>query len=379
MTKLAACAHERRAVAARLSLLLVPVLILGASLVLPEGAAAAPPTPVLTGTTPTSSESSPASSTTPLIVGVGNESVITSVVSGRRFSGRSAIARAIEPSAYEIQLFNGAGCAGAPAKTGLVSTLESPGIQVTVNAGVATTFSALEFNPEEPGVPSKCSNTLTYWEGTPSVGGGSGGSEGSGSSGSGSSSGGVSPAVPASPPSPPHLHTSPGGVSNDTTPTVIGSAPGASSVKIFMTAGCIGSPVARGTAAQLGSGIPVQVPANAVSAFYGVSVGPTGLQSDCSSPAYYNEDSLAPHVRITMAPASKTRKRKAVIRFTDTTGNTPGTAFSCRVDAKKWRRCSSPLKLMRLHANHRYTVKIKATDPAGNVSVKPAKRSFKVI
>ena len=35
----------------------------------------------------------------------------------------------------------------------------------------------------------------------------------------------------------------------------------------------------------------------------------------CSSPPYYVEDSLTPQTRITMGPASKTRKRKAIFRF----------------------------------------------------------------
>ena len=33
-----------------------------------------------------------------------------------------------------------------------------------------------------------------------------------------------------------------------------------------------------------------------------------------------------------MGPAAKTRKRKAVFRFVDITGDAPGTAFLCKVD-----------------------------------------------
>jgi len=149
-------------------------------------------------------------------------------------------------------------------------------------------------------------------------------------------------------------------------------------VEIFTDPGCEGAPIARGSAAQLAAGIQVQVADNVFVAFYGVSVGPGGRESRCSAPAYYVEDSLAPHTRITMGPASKTRRHKAIFRFTDTNGNMPGTSFFCKVDKSKWRKCSSPLHLRHLH-RRRYVVRVKATDLAGNVERKPAKRRFKVI
>ncbi len=79
-----------------------------------------------------------------------------------------------------------------------------------------------------------------------------------------------------------------------------------------------------------------------------------------------------------MGPAAKTAKRKAVIRFTDTTGTSPGTVFLCKVDKKKWSQCSSPLKLKKLKPK-RHVIRVKAADPAGNVEIKGAKRAFKVI
>lgn len=388
------------------------LIVVAAALFVASPAQAAPPTPVLTGTTPTSSAASPASgagSLTPLIVGKGEETVVTSVVTAQWSAGGSPVGRALEPSEFEIQIFADATCSGSPVATGSVGTLESPGIQVTVAEAPETTFSALEINPEEVEAEreSSCSSPLTYWQGTtpfeePSEGPGTEGAseEGSGtppsesgSSGSPSSSptsgspspssspapAGVAPATPAGPPSAPRLHTVPGGWANDTTPLVAGSAPGAATVKIYTTAGCAGSPVATGSAGQLAAGIPVQVVRNVVVAFYGISVGPTGMQSGCSAPTYYGEDSRRPHVRITMAPAGKTRRHRAVIRFTDTTGDTPGTVFRCKVNRRKWRRCSSPLRLKHLKRRHRYVVKIKARDPAGNRSRRPARRRFKVI
>jgi hypothetical protein len=79
-----------------------------------------------------------------------------------------------------------------------------------------------------------------------------------------------------------------------------------------------------------------------------------------------------------MAPAAKTRHRNAVFRFVDTTGNPPGTTFLCKVDKRKWRPCSSPLRLRGLR-RAKHTVEVKAVDPAGNAEAKPAQRRFKVV
>jgi hypothetical protein len=159
---------------------------------------------------------------------------------------------------------------------------------------------------------------------------------------------------------------------------VTGSAPGAASVRIFTTPDCSGAPVARGSAAQLEAGLNVQVADNVTVAFYGASVGSGGALSKCSTAVFYVEDSTAPHTVITMGPGSKTRKHTAVFRFTDTTGAAAGTAFFCKVDKGKWKTCSSPLRLRRLHLR-RYVLQVKATDPAGNSEAKPARRRFKVV
>ncbi len=382
---------ERRATTARLSLLSgVGLAAVLASLLMAAAAQAQPPKPVLTGTNPTSSAAVPATSTTPNIVGKGEEGGTTTVVIVPFLRASAVGTSALGPSEYEIRIFEGAGCGGEAVATGTVAELEEPGIEVTVPEGVATTFSALEVNSEDPEPESACSNTLTYWEGTPPVeeeappeapvGEESASPPPSGSTPSaGAPSAGVSPAVPAGPPSPPHLRTIPGGWANDNTPVVTGSAPGAAAVKVFTAAGCAGAPVAVGSAAQFAAGIPVQIVNNVVVSFYGLSVGPTGLQSRCSDPAYFGEDSRRPHVRITMGPASKTRHRKVALRFIDTTGNTPGTVFRCKVNRQKWRKCHSPLRLKHLKRHRRYVVKVKARDPAGNSSRKPARRRFKVI
>ena len=91
----------------------------------------------------------------------------------------------------------------------------------------------------------------------------------------------------------------------------------------------------------------------------------------------YIEDSLAPRTRITLGPGAKTRRRTAVFRFLDATGN-PGTTFLCRLDRGKWRACKTPRSFRRLRFG-RHVVRVKATDAAGNRETVGAKRRFKVI
>ena len=134
----------------------------------------------------------------------------------------------------------------------------------------------------------------------------------------------------------------PGGYANDNTPLVAGTATGASSVRIYAAADCDGAVVARGSIAELAAGIPVRVVDNVSASFSAVAVaGETA--SKCSQAVGFVEDSPTPRTRITMGPAAKTAKRKAVIRFADTTGDVPGTTFLCKVDkasgSRAARRC----------------------------------------
>ncbi len=156
-----------------------------------------------------------------------------------------------------------------------------------------------------------------------------------------------------------------------------GNAPGAATVRIFADPNCGGSPVVKATAAEFEAGIAIRVVENDVTVLSARSLAGDKV-SDCSDPVTYVEDSLTPHTRITMGPASKTAKRRAILRFMDTTGNAPGTTFLCKVDKRRWRRCASPLRLRKLRPK-RYVVQVKATDPAGNVEARTAKRRFMVV
>lgn len=377
---------KRRALVARLLACAVAVLLFAAG----TASAAAPDVPRLVTTSPSSSAQAPAQSLTPTILGEAEPEDII-VIESFPFSVRSldgAGTRKVEHGTknpgFEIQIFNGAGCPGSPVATGTAETFEETGIPLTVTADSSTTFSAIQVDPSNQAEPSGCSNPLIYWEGNVAVvgsgdGSSGGGSEGGGAKGSGGSSSGgsIGPATPAGgKPDAPRIHTEPGARANDVTPSVLGSAPGANTVAIYASGNCGGTPIAKGTPAQLSAGFQVTVPPNAETTFSAVSIG--AQHSGCSSPVTYTEDSTAPRTRVTMGPGVKTRKRNAVFRFKDITADPPGTTFVCKVDKAKWKHCASPF-----HAEHlklgSHVVRIRATDLAGNVERHPVKRRFRVV
>jgi hypothetical protein len=392
---------KRRALVARLLACAVPVT---AALVGSASAAAAPVAPHLVTTNPPSSEEASASSLTPTIIGEAEpeDGVILKRSPFYTDSLGGPVTHTVEkPTAhpnYEIRIYQLPECLGSVVAQGTAAQLEGLGIAVVAAANSATTFTAIQVDPEHTSEPSPCSGPLTYWEGnvpvTPGGGGGGGGESGTGETGgsvtapsggtttttgtgTGKSSkkngvGGANPAKPVAP----SLRMLPGERANDTTPAVAGGAPGAGTVTVFASANCSGAAVAKGTPAQLGAGFQVSVPANAATTFSAISIGTQ--HSTCSDPVTYTEDSLAPRTRITMGPGVKTRKRKAVFRFQDVTADPPGTTFKCKVDKRKWKPCASPFRLKHLKLGH-HALKIRATDTAGNVERKPVKRAFIVV
>lgn len=209
-------------------------------------------------------------------------------------------------------------------------------------------------------------------------------------------------------PTPPVLTgTDPESPGSVTTPRILGEATG-SAVKIYTSEDCAGEPVATGTAAALlDPGLQVTVLANSLTTFRATAEA-EGFVSDCSEPISYQHlpdaegpgegggggeqppavggqvvvlppgpDYLLPHTRITFAPASKTRSRSPVFRFTDSTGQS-GTTFQCKIDRKAWRGCRSPLRLKRL-SQGKHVLEVKGVNGAGEAEPKPVKRSFKVV
>lgn len=353
--------------------LLAAVMAIALLIAAPAAHAAQPEELTLHDTNPHSEATKPANSTTPRVLG-GEEEIIVSVV---RFGPSRPIAAAGGNPSNVVKIFTNPTCQeGTEVATGTLSELQTSGIQVEVAPDSETTFYANQAEPSELENPSPCSTQgVTYYESStvveePPVGGGEGG--GGSPLGGGQPSAGVSANAPVAP----RLRTVPFGRANDNSPLVTGSAAGAERVKVFTNSSCAGAPVANVSAAEFSAGIAIHVDDNTTTNFAGVSVS-AGKQSFCSPPATYVEDSSPPRVRITMGPGVKTRRHKAIFRFSAGSEDL-GASFRCRLNRGKWRPCHSPFKLKHLHFR-RYVLRVRGTDAVGNTTPKPAKRSFKVI
>ena len=95
-------------------------------------------------------------------------------------------------------------------------------------------------------------------------------------------------------------------------------------------------------------------------------------QDLCPQSALTQAACPAPDTTITKAPAKRTTRRKAKIAFASVAGAT----FTCTVDGKAARACTSPFKKTYKYGKH--TVLITATSPFGIVDPTPAKVTFKV-
>lgn len=372
MPKPAITISERRANTARLSSLLLALFALVACTTNVTAADAEPPKELkLSETNPRSSAAEPVNLTTPRVRG-SDEEVGKSVV---RFGFTRPISAASNPTNI-VNIFTDPGCKATPVATGTYKELNGEGIQVEVAPNSETTFYANQADAGEPGNPSPCTEKgVTYYEsstGAVPPGESPPANEGNPPADERPAAGG-SPNAPA----PPRLRTVPGGRANDNAPSVFGSAPGASQVKIFNNSGCTGTPIASVSPAGLSAGVAVRVPDNSVTDFAAISSA-NGKQSFCSTPATYIEDSTPPRVRITMGPGIKTRRHKAVFRFATIDEEPTGTSFRCRVNHGQWKACHSPFKLRHLRFR-RYVLSVSAADDVGNADPKPVKRSFKVI
>jgi TolB protein len=234
-------------------------------------------------------------------------------------------------------------------------------------------------------------------------------------------------AAPLGPPTPSQLATNPASPGISLTPGVTGQSDLETAIKIYATSDCSGAPVATGTSVELGgSGIPVSVGAGTTTTFRATATDTNGETSPCSAPVSYTHQSaspppppppapetgsgggttgggttappptggggesgggskkggeaiafVTPHTRITYGPAAKTRVRRPVFRFADSTGQ-PGTAFRCKVDRGRWFGCGSPVKLKRLGLG-RHVFQVRARNARGEWEPAPVKRAFKVV
>ncbi len=173
-------------------------------------------------------------------------------------------------------------------------------------------------------------------------------------------------------PSPPELTASlPASPANDNSPTITGSAPAGSTVRLYEGATCLGSPLATVPASQLQSGITVSVPNDSATEFSATATSTTGNTSGCSEPFTYVEDSSSPETQIDGHPADPAGSGLATFVFSGSdSGGSGVSSFECRIDGGGWTPCSSPDSYTGL-ADGNHTFEAKAVDQAGNADGTP--------
>jgi len=220
--------------------------------------------------------------------------------------------------------------------------------------------------------------------------------------------------------------TNPVSPGTSTTPALQGRSDPGTTIKVYSGSGCQGAvlqTLTPATAAQFeGTGIAVSVAAGSTNVFSVAATDSEGVDSACSAEISYRQQEattpptesgggvtgsggstgggstgggtsggtktgggrgkpgivyVSPLARITFGPAARTRLRRPVFRFFDATGQ-PGSNFSCRVDKKRWRPCSSPLKLPRLNLG-KHVFSVAAVNAVGVSGGTPVRRKFKVV
>jgi hypothetical protein len=244
----------------------------------------------------------------------------------------------------QVEIFPDPQCSETPLAAGSAAELASPGITVTVPDDSTTTLYARATDAD--GNAGPCSGGLSYVEDST-----------------------------AQPPS--LTSIDPAGPANDNSPRVRGSAESGATVLIFSDPKCAGTPLATGSAAELGgAGITAPAADNRTTRFYGTIADPAGNVSACSSasPAYI-EDSQPPDTAIYGGPRKLTREKRSVFYLE---ANEPAT-FSCKVDNRRPVPCRSPYRTPGLRFGRTHRLAVTATDLSGNTDPTPATRSFKVL
>jgi hypothetical protein len=168
--------------------------------------------------------------------------------------------------------------------------------------------------------------------------------------------------------------TGPSSPAQSKTPSIVGTAPADTTISIYASGDCSGSPLAAGPAAVFTTtGLPTAVAANTKTQLYAQTTDAAGQASPCSTGFTYTNDSKSPTTTITVGPAPSTTRHRAVFRFKS---NEPTAQFECRLDSEKWKDCKSK-RIVHVPSG-RHTFKVRTRDSASNVDATPAKYSWRV-
>ena len=160
-----------------------------------------------------------------------------------------------------VRVYTTADCSGAPATTGSAAAFGSSGL--TVNPAGDSTTSYRATATDAAGNVSGCSQPLVYVEDS------------------------TAPGAPS-------LTVSPASPADDNGPRVGGTAEPGSTVRLFTTSDCTGTPAATGTAAELAAGLAAGVADNSVTSFRATATDAAGNTSACSAAIVYAEVTPAP-------------------------------------------------------------------------------------
>jgi Bacterial Ig domain/Glycine rich protein len=167
-------------------------------------------------------------------------------------------------SGSTVRIYTTSDCSGIAAGTGSAAVFASPGIRVGVAANATTTFHATA--TDQAGNASACStSSATYANDT------------------------IAPAAPDT------LAVTPAGPANNNAPVLTGHAEAGSTVRVYTSPSCTGTPVIAGAATALTSpGLTLTVADDTTTVFYATATDAAGNVSPCSAGVTYVEDSSSP-------------------------------------------------------------------------------------
>ncbi len=188
------------------------------------------------------------------------------------------------------------------------------------------------------------------------------------------------PVIRLEPPSPPALtDTDPDSPANDNNPVLNGVALAGTTVRLYDSPDCSGSPIATLPAVDLGTGISASVPDDSTTAFRATATNSAGQVSPCSWPLAYTEDSTPPETTINSGPAAGSTTNDNTPTFGCESSEPAGASFECRaLGLTDWEPCTSPFTSPAVVPDGSYTGEVRAIDAAGNVDPDPATRTVTI-
>ncbi len=246
-----------------------------------------------------------------------------------------------------VKIYSSSDCTGSPLASGSAATFSGAGITTPVPSNQTTNLRASA--TDAAGNASGCSSALAYTHDS------------------------------AAPATPSLTDTDPDSPANDNNPEVKGTAEAGSTVKIYSTADCSGSPLASGSAATFsGAGITTPVAGDQTTNLRATATDSLNNASGCSPALAYTEDSTAPQTQVDSGPQGPTNDPTPSFGFSATGG---AQGYECRFDSASFGPCSGPGDSHTASpqlADGAHTFEVRATDSAQNTDQTPATRSFTV-